>query len=1262
LARPAQETEGASELASVLRQERDTLQAIMEATHTHMAYLDTEFNFLWVNSAYALGSGYSQEELIGRNHFALFPDPENQAIFERVKETGQSAEFHAKPLEYADQPERGITYWDWSLVPIIDKERHLQGLLLSLLEVTEHQRAKQSLERALQRARQSQAETSALSAVSRAILRYREFEPTARLIFDSCTHLTGATAGYVALLSADGTEDDILFWDAGGAADTATPTLALPVRGLHEQVYRTSKALYENDLSGSEWTELSLEVQGVVDNVLFAPLLVDGIAVGLLGLVNKAGGFTEDDVRIASAFSELAALALLQSRTLETLQTSEESFRAVAQSAGDAILTVDGHNRIRFWNRAAERIFGYSREEAVGQSLGLIVPKRFLKAHRAGMWQMASTGALANRGRTVEVVGLRRGGTEFPIELSLATWRTKEGAFVTGIVRDITERVRVEDAQRASEARWHSLVDNAPNFITIVNREGIVEFINHTVPGITVKDVVGKSVYDFVQPDHRDLARRKVESVFQTGETDGYVSAALGPDGTVAWYENQLGPIVQDAQVIAVTIIAADITERVRMEEALRERTNELGERVKELSCLYGISRLVQRPGTTLQEILQGTANLIPAAWQYPEITCARILLDGQGFESSGFVEAAWNQTADIVVRGDRVGAVEVCYLERRPDGSEGPFLEEERSLLDAIAGRLGRIAEWKQAEELLRNQNQFITTVFESLAHPFYVIDADDYTVKMANSAAITGDWPRAVTCHALTHQQGTPCDGVDHLCPIEEIRRTKRPAVTEHVHYNTEGDRRIYQVHAHPILEAEGKVSQVIEYTLDITERVRAEEALRNARDELERRVLERTAALAMANDELQEAVARNEALYEAERQARHLAEILSAASQALTQTLDLDAVMDTLLEYLHRLVPYDSASFALPQDERRFVVRAVRGFGRWDDPQDMLGTTLDVQTNPCIDALLTAQKSIVIPDTGDRAGWQHCARSAQNHSWLGLPLVAGDKVIGLCTLEKGEADFFTPQHVQSAEALVSQAAVAVQNAWLFEQVRAGRERQRSLSRRLVEVQETERRYVSRELHDEAGQALTSLLVGLRLLEREAEHPEAIVAGVAELERRVAAVLEDLHRLAADLRPASLDHLGLVAALRQYAEAISDKHGLVVQFEAVGFDDRLPPDVETALYRIVQESLTNVIRHARATRADVLLQERDDKLIVVIEDNGVGCDTAAAAHSGRLGLFGMRERAEMLGGTLVLESAGGAGTTVLLEVPYADPDTHRR
>jgi two-component system sensor histidine kinase UhpB len=243
----------------------------------------------------------------------------------------------------------------------------------------------------------------------------------------------------------------------------------------------------------------------------------------------------------------------------------------------------------------------------------------------------------------------------------------------------------------------------------------------------------------------------------------------------------------------------------------------------------------------------------------------------------------------------------------------------------------------------------------------------------------------------------------------------------------------------------------------------------------------------------------------------------------------------------------------------------------------------------------------------------------------------------------------------------AFAAQATVAIQNAWLFEQVRSSSERLHSLSRRLVEIQESERLYISRELHDEAGQILTSMMLNLRLLEKEASQPDIVIQQVAKLEESLNEVLENLHRVAMALRPASLDHLGLIAALRQHVETVGEKHGLLVSFRSGKIKERLPANVETVLYRIVQEALTNIVRHAGATRVDVVLTVRDDILVVIIEDDGIGFDQEAVSGEEHLGLFGMRERAEMIDGKLTIESAPGKGTTIMLEVGYANPNPDR-
>jgi len=192
---------------------------------------------------------------------------------------------------------------------------------------------------------------------------------------------------------------------------------------------------------------------------------------------------------------------------------------------------------------------------------------------------------------------------------------------------------------------------------------------------------------------------------------------------------------------------------------------------------------------------------------------------------------------------------------------------------------------------------------------------------------------------------------------------------------------------------------------------------------------------------------------------------------------------------------------------------------------------------------------------------------------------------------------------------------------------------------------------------LHDESGQLLAALTVQLGLLERDANHPETIRSRTSELKSAAKAIQDNLHRLAINLRPASLDHLGLVTTLQQFIQEFSRQYNITVEFEAVGMTDkRLPIEVETALFRIVQESLTNVALHAQATRVDVLLSLMDKRVSAIVEDNGVGFTLASAMPEEGLGLFGMRERVEMLGGTFTIESSPGKGTTVKAEVPCHD------
>jgi PAS domain S-box-containing protein len=536
LAQSREDQKQIEELAASLEQEREIQQKMIQHTAAHLALLDPEFNFVRVNDTYSRGSGHTAEELIGRNHFELFPHAENQALFERVRDTGEPLQIRARPFEFPDQPERGVTYWDWTLEPVTDGEGVVQGLVLSLMDVTEAVRAEQAL-----RAERDKAQ------------RYLDM------------------AGAIIV--------------AVGPDETVT-------------------------------------------------------------LINKRGC----------------------------------------------------------------EVLGYEETGIVGSNwFDLFVPERERESVR-----------------------------------------------------------RVFNTHMAGEIEIDEFFENA-------------------------------------------------------------VLTRTGDERIIAWHNALLR---DDAGAIIGTLSSGeDVTERKQAEEALQELAHDLGERVKELNCLHSISDLVEAPGLSLEEIFARTAELIPPAMQYPETACARIVLEEKEFRTAAVAPSPWQQTAAIWAHGKQIGSVQVGYLEDMPEHDEGPFLKEERELLNTIARRLGEVTERVRTRQQLEQQHHFAQLVLDSLPHPFYVINVADYSMAMANSTAYAGPWTSGQTCYAVMHGHSQPCESSQEPCPLQQVLRTKRPVVVEHAHTDKDGRHRDVEVRGYPISDATGDVVQMIEYTLDITDRKQAEQALRES-----------------------------------------------------------------------------------------------------------------------------------------------------------------------------------------------------------------------------------------------------------------------------------------------------------------------------------------------------------------------------------------------------------------------------------------------
>jgi two-component system sensor histidine kinase UhpB len=234
---------------------------------------------------------------------------------------------------------------------------------------------------------------------------------------------------------------------------------------------------------------------------------------------------------------------------------------------------------------------------------------------------------------------------------------------------------------------------------------------------------------------------------------------------------------------------------------------------------------------------------------------------------------------------------------------------------------------------------------------------------------------------------------------------------------------------------------------------------------------------------------------------------------------------------------------------------------------------------------------------------------------------------------------------------------ARITAENARLLDRLAHGEKRFRLISQGILRIQEAERGRISRELHDGVGQSLTALKIELEMLENAASLDQgALRSRLAELTRIADRSLQDVRQLSRLLRPQMLDELGLVPTLRWLARTVQEGTGLGVDLSIEGMEERVHPDLETIVYRLVQEALTNVAKHAQARSAHVRLRCDGGRLLLSVRDEGRGFDPrqalgADAARGG--GLRGMRDRVDLFGGRFELRSAAGSGTSVEVELP---------
>jgi PAS domain S-box-containing protein len=279
-----------------------------------------------VNSKFCEMLGYTKDELVGNNSRMVYPSDEEfdfvtQEKYGQIREKGTGS-VETKLMTKDNE----IVHVFLSSTPF-DRNDLSKGVTFTALDISNVKKAEEHLQDALRRSQWSERRLGALLACSKTVNESQDFVSAAKTIFYECSKLIGTTSGYVALLSEDGDENEVLFLEAGGRPCSVDPDLPMPVRGLREEAYKLQKVVFENDFHHSKWMGLMPGGHVRLDNVMFAPLVVQNESIGVIGLANKPGDFTDDDAALAKSFSDLAAVALYAARNLERLEESKESYK-----------------------------------------------------------------------------------------------------------------------------------------------------------------------------------------------------------------------------------------------------------------------------------------------------------------------------------------------------------------------------------------------------------------------------------------------------------------------------------------------------------------------------------------------------------------------------------------------------------------------------------------------------------------------------------------------------------------------------------------------------------------------------------------------------------------------------------------------------------------------------------------------------------------------------------------------------------------------
>jgi len=512
---------------------------------------------------------------------------------------------------------------------------------------------------------------------------------------------------------------------------------------------------------------------------------------------------------------------------------------------------------------------------------------------------------------------------------------------------------------------------------------------------------------------------------------------------------------------------------------------------------------------------------------------------------------------------------------------------------------------------------------IVDSVEDELLVIDSK-YRVRFVNSA-VRGRFQKGAAsligrlCYEVFHDRDRPCSAPLWDCPLRGVLQSGCMITAIHPDRILGADRYL-KITAYPLRDSYGKTKAMVELRRDVS-----------AERELETQILRR----------------------------HHQLSALDHISSAVSGLWDLDAILritlDNVLETVNGTV---GGILLLDEESQTLYYRAQRGLSaRYVEEMRMrLGEGIAGEVartgKPMLLQDISKDPRAAHPDLVSKEGLK---------GFVSIPLKAKDKVVGVVNVASHMVGRFSADDVSLLNSIGYHLGTAIEQAKLYERLRRGRERYRRLLQQALTAQEEERKRIARELHDETSQALTSLSLSLRAIIGMAEMKGIEDAEFMERLRKTHSYAvhagNEIVKLMKELRPSLLDELGLPAAIHRYAKDTLEAQGINVSAEFRGADERLPLEIEVTLFRIAQGAIGNVLEHSAAKNASIKLDCNASECLLYIEDDGKGFDASKLTQvdpSGRgAGLFTMKERVRLVGGSCRVESRPGQGTKVMVKIP---------